>query len=99
VFAAAVGKGYVGLAVIGVLNSLVSAYFYLRLMVKMYMQEPMADGTEQARSHPSLFAGVGIAACMVSLFWFAVSPVSLSCVLPSADNLLTLIENGVKSLF
>jgi NADH-quinone oxidoreductase subunit N len=31
--------GYVGLAVIGVLTSLISAYYYLRIVVIMYMQE------------------------------------------------------------
>ena len=31
--------GFVGLAIIGVLTSLVSAYYYLRIVVIMYMQE------------------------------------------------------------
>jgi NADH-quinone oxidoreductase subunit N len=31
--------GFVGLAIIGVLTSLVSAYYYLRVLVIMYMQE------------------------------------------------------------
>jgi NADH-quinone oxidoreductase subunit N len=31
--------GYIGLALIGVLTSLVSAYYYLRVVVIMYMQE------------------------------------------------------------
>jgi NADH-quinone oxidoreductase subunit N len=39
-FGAAVQAGYIGLAVIGVLMSAVSAYFYLRVLVVMYMQEP-----------------------------------------------------------
>jgi NADH-quinone oxidoreductase subunit N len=41
-FSAAIDAGYVWLAVIGVLNSLVSVYFYLRLTVLMYMSEPEA---------------------------------------------------------
>ncbi len=41
-FGAAVRGGYVGLAVIGVLNSAVAAYYYLRLIVYMYMREPEA---------------------------------------------------------
>ncbi len=40
VFSAAVRAGYIGLAVIGVLMSAVSAYFYLRVLVVMYMKEP-----------------------------------------------------------
>jgi len=31
--------GYTGLAIIGVLTSLVSAYYYLRVVVTMYMRE------------------------------------------------------------
>ena len=36
-FGAAVKNGYVGLAVLGVLNSAVSIYYYLRPVVYMYM--------------------------------------------------------------
>jgi NADH-quinone oxidoreductase subunit N len=39
VFSAAVGAGYYGLAIIGVLSSVVSVFFYLRIVVMMYMSE------------------------------------------------------------
>lgn len=39
-FKAAVIAGYSGLAVVGVLMSAVSAFYYLRLVVLMYMEEP-----------------------------------------------------------
>ena len=39
-FSAAIQRGLVGLAVLGVLNSAVAAYYYLRLIVYMYMREP-----------------------------------------------------------
>ena len=47
IFSAAVETGWAWLAVIGVLNSLVSAYFYLRPIVQMYMSEPASgwDGS------------------------------------------------------
>ena len=38
-FRAAIAGGYSGLAVIGVVTSLVSAYYYLRVVVNMYMRE------------------------------------------------------------
>ena len=38
-FAAAVKSGYIGLAIIGVLNSAASVYYYLRVMVFMYMKD------------------------------------------------------------
>jgi NADH-quinone oxidoreductase subunit N len=40
VFTAALQANLVGLVVIGVLNSAVGAYYYLRIMVAMYMREP-----------------------------------------------------------
>jgi NADH-quinone oxidoreductase subunit N len=43
VFSAAVEQGYLVLAVIGVLNSLISIYYYLRPIVFMYMEESKSD--------------------------------------------------------
>jgi len=39
VFSAAVDAGWVWLAVLAMLNSVVSAYYYLRVVVNMYMRE------------------------------------------------------------
>jgi NADH-quinone oxidoreductase subunit N len=38
-----VGAGYVNLAVIGMLMSVVSAYYYLRVVVAMYMRDPVGE--------------------------------------------------------
>jgi NADH-quinone oxidoreductase subunit N len=43
VFAAAIGEGYWALALIGVLASVAAAFFYLRVIVLMYMREPVVD--------------------------------------------------------
>ena len=43
VFSAALQANLVGLVIIGVLNSAVAAYYYLRLMVVMYMREPRME--------------------------------------------------------
>jgi NADH-quinone oxidoreductase subunit N len=40
VFSAAVKAGYYWLAIIGVLNSAVAAYYYLRVLIHMYFREP-----------------------------------------------------------
>jgi NADH-quinone oxidoreductase subunit N len=40
IFSAAVKAGYIGLAIIGVLNSALSVYYYLRVTVMMYMRGP-----------------------------------------------------------
>lgn len=50
-FRAVLEGGFVGLAIIGVLTSLVSAYFYLRVVVIMYMSE----GEPQVRREPWLY--------------------------------------------
>jgi NADH-quinone oxidoreductase subunit N len=44
-FRTAIDGGFVGLAIIGVLTSLVSAFYYLRVVVNMYMRdgEPEAE--------------------------------------------------------
>jgi NADH-quinone oxidoreductase subunit N len=57
-FQTALQGGYIGLALIGVLTSLVSAYYYLRVVVVMYMQE----GDPQARSEKWLNLTVGVTA-------------------------------------
>ncbi len=50
VFSAAIQANYVGLAILGVLNSVVSAFYYLRVTVVMYMATPE---TEPAPGEPS----------------------------------------------
>jgi NADH-quinone oxidoreductase subunit N len=44
-FSAAIQRGLVWLAVLAVLNSVVAAYYYLRLIVYMYMREPEGPPT------------------------------------------------------
>ena len=43
IFAGALKAGYIWLAVLGVLNSAVSLYYYLRVMVYMYFKDPVED--------------------------------------------------------
>jgi NADH-quinone oxidoreductase subunit N len=42
-FSAVVQRGYIGLAIIGVLNSVVSVFYYFRIMIYMYMKEPAEE--------------------------------------------------------
>jgi len=63
-FSAAVKAGYLGLAVIGVLMSAVSAYFYLRILVVMYMQEP---ASAEARFLSPTLAASGLDMGVVNL--------------------------------
>ncbi len=43
VFSAALKSDLVGLTIIGVINSAIAAYYYLRVVVYMYMREPRTD--------------------------------------------------------
>jgi NADH-quinone oxidoreductase subunit N len=55
IFSAAVKSGYVGLAIIGVLNSVVSVYYYVGVLVRMYMTEGTTEVAAPS-SRPYLFA-------------------------------------------
>lgn len=54
VFSSAVKQGLVPLVIIGVLASLISVFYYLRIIVYMYMREP-AEEIEIAVENPALF--------------------------------------------
>ena len=43
IFSAAIKSGYIGLAIIAVINSVISVYYYLRITVIMYMKEPARE--------------------------------------------------------
>ena len=60
--------GYVGLAVVGVLASLISAYYYLRLVIVMYMHK----GSPAVHSERWLnLTTIGAAVASVLLFIFS----------------------------
>jgi NADH-quinone oxidoreductase subunit N len=60
IFRSAVLSGHTILAVIGVLNSLLSVVYYLRVIVAMYMEQGGAPGKSFGQS-PYLYTAVGLA--------------------------------------
>ncbi len=74
-FSAAIQKGYIGLAIIGVLNSLVSVYYYFYVIVVMYMKEPAAGQPDPEPVSPPVLAIIAIAA--VWIVWLGVYPASI----------------------
>ncbi|MBI3649398.1 MAG: NADH-quinone oxidoreductase subunit NuoN [Actinobacteria bacterium] len=50
VFGAAIRAGHWQLALVGVVSSVAAAFFYLRVVVLMYMQEPQGEEQEEDRS-------------------------------------------------
>ena len=70
VFTAAVKGGLAWLAIVGVINSVVSAYYYLRIIRVMFLQPPPSD--ERIPMSPSSW--VAIAASGAAMVWMGVAP-------------------------
>ena len=70
-FGAAVRAGFVWLAVLGVLNSAIAAYYYLRVIVTMYMQEP--DG-QSASVAPSFAGGLALTIAVIGVVLLGLMP-------------------------
>jgi NADH-quinone oxidoreductase subunit N len=73
VFRAAMDAGLYALAVIGLLNSLVGAYYYLRVMVFMYMREP-APGAPLAVPMKSAFVASALVIAAVLVLALGIAP-------------------------
>lgn len=74
-FTGAVKAGYTGLAVLGVLTSVVSAFYYLRVLMYMYMKE--TPSTTPGSSLVFTPNGIAIFLSMVGLLYFGVLPSKL----------------------
>jgi NADH-quinone oxidoreductase subunit N len=71
VFNAAVKSNLIWLTIIGVLNSGIGAYYYLRIIVMMYMREPR----KEAPVTPVPFAlGMALAACLAATLYLGLFP-------------------------
>jgi NADH-quinone oxidoreductase subunit N len=66
VFSAAVGGGYYALAIVGVLNSVISAGYYIRMLVVMYMTPGTPDLVAAGR-RPYLFTSIVFSAVVTVL--------------------------------
>jgi NADH-quinone oxidoreductase subunit N len=71
VFSAAVKAGYTGLAIVGVLTSVVSVFFYLRIVVMMYMTP--ADTPAQFPAVPKI-AGAALVVSAILIFYLGILP-------------------------
>jgi NADH-quinone oxidoreductase subunit N len=72
VFSAALQANLVGLVIIGVLNSAIGAYYYLRVIVMMYMREPR--GEEAPVSPIPLALGAALAISVIATIYLGVLP-------------------------
>jgi NADH-quinone oxidoreductase subunit N len=85
VFSAAVRQGLVPLVIIGVLASLISVFYYLRIVVYMYMREPSAE-VDIHFDDPALYLVLFL--CLYGVLQLGLFP----------GNLLVFIKQAVSSL-
>jgi NADH-quinone oxidoreductase subunit N len=86
VFSAAVRAGQFSLAIIGVLTSVVSVFFYLRIVVMMYMTEARDGAEVPVVPRPALAA---LSLSVVILFYLGVLP----------SRVLDIAARSVASMF
>jgi NADH-quinone oxidoreductase subunit N len=75
VFSAAVQARLTWLAVVGVINSAISAYYYLRVVAAMYMEESGPAKVAAEPACPALYVGVGLAAVAILLLGLWPAPI------------------------
>ncbi|MEE8395115.1 MAG: NADH-quinone oxidoreductase subunit N [bacterium] len=73
IFKTVIERGFYWLAVIGVLNSVVSLYYYLRLVVVMYMQPATAQSIDRP-AQPSVPLYLAIAAAFFGVLYLGIFP-------------------------
>lgn len=84
VFSAAIKSGYTGLAIFGILTSVISLYYYLRIVYAMYFEEP-----ERQTNTP---VAAGISAGIIIAMWGVVQ----LGIMPS--DIMTLAMQSIQSL-
>jgi len=85
VFSAAVREGLVSLVIIGVLASLVSVFYYLRIIIFMYMKEPSYE-IDIHMENPALFLALFL--CLYGILQLGIFP----------GNIMVLINQAVSYL-
>jgi NADH-quinone oxidoreductase subunit N len=85
VFSAAVRQGLVSLVIIGVLASLVSVFYYLRIIIYMYMKEASYE-VDIDIDNPALFLALFL--CLYGVLQLGIFP----------GNIVILIKQAVSSL-
>ena len=83
IFSAAIQEGHYWLAIAGVLTSVVSVFFYLRIVVMMYMTE----GVEPARPPVPATAVAGLVLATLAVFYLGILPTQVLDL--ALDSILT----------
>ena len=91
IFSAAIEQGLVSLAVIGVLNSALSLYYYLRVIVAMYMQKGAAPNVV----HTDIGIRLVLIVSLIAVLWLGIGP---SGVIPGIENILSWTRVSLASI-
>jgi len=86
IFSSAVNEGFIWLIVIAVLNSLISVYYYLRVIVNMYMKQ---SDTDVEILPVKRSAGFGLLICAYAVIHIGIFP----------SSFINMAENAISSLF
>jgi NADH-quinone oxidoreductase subunit N len=86
IFTAAVSAGYYSLAIIGVLTSVVSVFFYIRVVVMMYMAERTV---ELPVPHVSRLGVAALSVAIIAIFYLGILP----------TDVLNLAANSISTIF
>ena len=89
VFHAAIDAGLYGLCVLGVLSSVVGAYYYLRIVKIMYLDPPADEANDPMPRELSIIAGLFAGVCLV----FFVYPSPLIDLATNAGQALTAVPS------
>jgi NADH-quinone oxidoreductase subunit N len=86
IFSAAVRSSHYDLAIVGMLSSVISVFFYLRVVVMMYMAEPT-----EAQPRPAIGAVpfIALVASVIALFYLGILP----------TRVLDLAASSVSTIF
>ena len=85
IFSAAVGAGYYGLAIIGVLTSVVSVFFYLRVVVMMVHA---ARAAEAQPVHVTALSMAALTVSIAAIFYLGILPQVLNLAAQSIATIL-----------
>ncbi len=88
VFSAAIKEGYLLLAALGVLTSVIGAYYYLRVIYMLYMKDPVRDVKAGAIAAPAMLAIIFAA---IGVMYLGILPEGLAQVADAAQKSLAMV--------
>jgi len=88
IFRNAIAHGYTSLVIIAVLNSALSVYYYLRVLVSLYMRKPVR---EIVSDRSFVVAGV-VTVCALAILWVGFAP---DTVLPGVPAIVDWLRDSV----